>query len=507
MKRQSLKRILVLNRGEIACRVIQAVQELGKTAIAVYSEPDAGARHAQIADEAYAIGGQAPRDSYLVIEKLLRAAQAARADAVHPGYGFLSERADAAAAFLAAGITWIGPSPESIQKLGNKIEAKKMLDKAKVPTLPWSIVDPADKAALAGLGTKLGFPLLLKAAAGGGGKGMRLVKKAEELQPAAEAAAREGLAAFGDGTIFMERYLENPRHIEVQLLGDRHGNAVHFGERDCSSQRRHQKVIEEAPAANLSPFARDAICAAAVNLAKSVGYANAGTAEFLVDERENFYFLEMNSRLQVEHTVTELAWDIDLVRAQILVAEGATLDEIFPDYKTMATRGHAIQVRIYAEDAGNMFLPAPGKLVEVEWPTGPGIRVDTGVGAGSEISMEYDPMIAKLSVWAEDRPRAIARAIWALRRTVIFGTTTNINYLQDVLACEAFQKGKMHVKFLETSAFRAWKDEVPEELIRDARTIAAQAKRSGAGASLTGTNAGASGKNGRIRSPWEEIRL
>jgi acetyl/propionyl-CoA carboxylase alpha subunit len=498
VKRKKIERILVLNRGEIACRVIQTTQEMGKVALAVYSEPDAGSRHTILANEAFAIGGKSPRESYLIVDKLLAAAKAMKADAVHPGYGFLSERADAAKAFIDAGITWIGPSPESIHRLGNKIEAKLALDAASVPTLPWCRVDATDKKTLAKESVRIGYPLLLKAAAGGGGKGMRLVRDAKDLEPFAEAASREGLAAFGDGTIFMERYLENPRHIEVQLLGDLHGDAMHFGERDCSSQRRHQKVIEEAPSGRLSEKTRAAITSSAVALAKSVGYANAGTAEFLVDENENFFFLEMNSRLQVEHTVSELAWGVDLVRAQILVAEGEPLKHIFP--LAPAPKGHSIQMRIYAEDASNMFLPAPGKLLEVEWPTGLGIRVDTGVGAGSVIGMDYDPMIAKLSVWAETRPLAIEKALWALRHTVIFGTITNINYLQDILDSKVFREARMHVKFLETD-FKDWKDTAPPELLTAKEELAALAKSS----SLAGNTT--DGSSARIRSSWEGVSL
>lgn len=503
----TIKRVLIANRGEIACRLIQACQELGKEAVAVFSDADAGARHTQVADFAVGIGGQAPRESYLVIEKLVEVAKKMNCDAVHPGYGFLSERADAAQAFIAAGMRWIGPSPVSIQQLGNKIAAKQLLDQAKVPTLPWCIANPGDPKALKELAGKIGFPLLLKAAAGGGGKGMRLVKKMEELQEAAEAAAREGQAAFGDGSIFMERYLENPRHIEVQLLGDEHGNVMHFGERDCSSQRRHQKVVEEAPS-GLTSFTRDAICKSAVNLAKSVGYANAGTAEFLVDDRENFYFLEMNSRLQVEHSVTEFVWGVDLVHAQIRVAEGAKLAELFPNYSTEQFRGHAIQLRIYAEDPAQRFMPCPGQLVRLEWPSGPGIRIDTGVQNGSSITMEYDPMIAKISVWGENREAAIARALYALRKSTIFGTTTNINYLQDILEHPVFRARKMHVKFLEGD-FGPWTDPVPEALVAAKAEILKTAKKAGGvgggiangGGSARGAIGGAAGAG--YPSPWE----
>lgn len=496
MAAKSIQRILIANRGEIACRLIQAAQELGKEAVAVYSDADAGARHTRLANRAYRIGGQAPRDSYLLVEKLIAAAKATGCDAIHPGYGFLSERADAAEAFIRAGLRWIGPSPDSIAQLGNKIAAKQLLDSAKTPTLPWCVANPEDPSRLGELANKIGFPILLKAAAGGGGKGMRLVRDPKDLVEAARAASREGLAAFGDGAIFMERFLENPRHIEVQLLGDEHGNVMHLGERDCSSQRRHQKVIEEAPS-HLSKFAADSICQAAVSLAKSVGYANAGTAEFLVDDRENFFFLEMNSRLQVEHSVTELVWGVDLVHAQIRVAEGETLAQIFGDFSSERRRGHAIQLRIYAEDPAQRFMPSPGKLTQMEWPSGPGIRIDTGVGEGSEISMDYDPMIAKISVWGTDRNQAVARALWALRNTVVFGVTTNINYLQDILENPVFRNHKMHVKYLEGD-FGPWQDPVPAELEAQKAQIAAKAKTAQASADSRAAKGYA--------SPWSGVR-
>lgn len=497
IKNIEFKRILVANRGEIACRLIQSIQELGKEAIAIFSEADANARHCALADEAIAIGGISPRDSYLVVDKIIAAAKASGADAVHPGYGFLSERADAAQAFIQAGIAWIGPSPESIHKLGNKIEAKKLLDSAQVPTLPWCQIDASDSAALKIAATKIGFPLLLKAAAGGGGKGMRLVIADKDLEEAAAGAAREGLSAFGDGTIFMERYLENPKHIEVQILGDHFGEAMHLGERDCSSQRRHQKVIEEAPS-GLSLKARTAITSAAVALAKSVGYANAGTAEFLVDNQENFFFLEMNSRLQVEHTVSEMVWGVDLVRAQILVAEGKKLSEIFPAAAMPAPRGHAIQARLYAEDAANGFLPCPGSLPLVEWPKGLHVRIDTGVESGSEITMNYDPMIAKITVWGEDRECAIARLQWALRNTLLLGTTTNINYLQDILDTPTFRKRQMHVKYLEKS-FAPWQNAAPQDLLDNLELVKSLVNSKGLARSGPSHEAGAR----TIPSPWE----
>lgn len=482
-------KVLILNRGEIACRLIQACQELGHATVALASDPDRGARHTELADEVIDLQGASPQETYLNLEKILPEAKKRGCNAVHPGYGFLSERAHAAEAFLKAGIEWIGPRPESIRLLGDKLEAKKLLEKYKVPTAPWGEVNLGEMEKLKALAKKIGYPVLLKAASGGGGKGMRLVGKADELEAAAESAAREAKASFGDATLLVEKYVSEPRHVEIQILGDLKGNLMHFGERECSLQRRHQKVIEEAPAPNLSQKTKDEIAECAVRLAKGVGYASAGTVEFLVDKDENFYFLEVNSRLQVEHSVTEAVWGVDLVKSQILISQGKTLKELFPD--EMAPRGHAIQARIYAEDAANQFAPCPGPLALVEWPQAVGLRIDTGVRTGSVIGLDYDAMIAKMTVNAENRERAVARLLWCLRHTVIFGTVTNINYLQDVLAQPKVQKGEMHVKFLETT-LKDWKDPIPEELLKD------QAKL------LAAASAATSGETKNlISSPWE----
>jgi len=487
-------KVLILNRGEIACRLIQACQELGLKTVALYSDPDAGSRHTELADEAIHLAGASPQETYLNLEKILPLAKAAGCDAVHPGYGFLSERAHAAEAFLAAGIKWIGPSPASIRLLGDKLEAKKLLDQYAVPTAPWGEVNLDDQKGLATLAKKIGFPVLLKAASGGGGKGMRLVQDEAALNEAALSAAREAKASFGDATLLLEKYIERPRHVEIQILGDEHGNLTHFGERECSLQRRHQKVVEEAPAPNLSDATKEKIAQSAVALAKGVGYANAGTVEFMVDLKENFYFLEVNSRLQVEHSVTEAVWGIDLVKSQILIAQGATLGALFPDRASMRPRGHALQARIYAEDSAKQFAPCPGPLTLVEWPSAVGLRVDTGVRTGSVIGLDYDAMIAKLTVTAEDRPRAVARLLWCLRHTVIFGTVTNCNYLQDILSDEEVREGHMHVKLLETK-FKDWTDDPPAELLAQRRELAASATT----ARDTGSGAGAQ----RAPSPWE----
>lgn len=492
---KKLKRVLILNRGEIACRLIQACQEMGLETVAIYSDPDKGARHTELADQACHLSGNSPQETYLNLGKILQIAKDTRCDAVHPGYGFLSERAHAAEAFLNAGIQWVGPKPESIRLLGDKLEAKKILDKHKVPTTPWGEVSLKDGAALKALAEKIAYPVLLKAAAGGGGKGMRLVTGEKDLLEAAESASREASSAFGDATLLLEKYIEKPRHVEVQILGDSAGNIIHFGERECSLQRRHQKVVEEAPAVNLSDKIRKAMCEAAVRLAKAIGYESAGTIEFLVDAEENYYFLEVNSRLQVEHSVTEAVWGVDLVKSQLLIAGGATLDELFPERGSMKPRGHAIQARIYAEDASKGFAPCPGPLALVEWPPAVGLRVDTGVRSGSVIGLDYDAMIAKMTVFAEDRGRALDRLLWCLRHTVIFGTVTNINYLQDVLSLPAVRAGKVHVKYLETE-FRQWKDEIPEELKERHGELTLAAK--------AGTAAFSSAK-AAPPSPWERL--
>ncbi len=491
-----MKRVLILNRGEIACRLIQACQELGLEAVSVYSDVDKNSRHVELADAGIHLPGSSPQETYLNLEKILPAALALGCDAVHPGYGFLSERAQAAEAFTKAGITWIGPSARSIRMLGDKLEAKKLLTQYNVPTTPWGAVDLQDKSALSALAHGIGFPVLLKAASGGGGKGMRLVKSSGSLLESAESAAREAKASFGDATLLLEKYVEEPRHIEIQILGDTHGEVIHFGERECSLQRRHQKVLEEAPAPNLSLSAREKIAACALALAKGVGYSSAGTVEFLVDKNENFYFLEVNSRLQVEHSVTEEVWGVDLVHAQIKIAGGAKLGELFPTHADQHPRGHAIQARVYAEDSANGFAPCPGLLSLVEWPQAVGLRVDTAVRSGSTIGLDYDAMIAKLTVLAENREAALSRLAWCLRHTLLFGVTTNVNYLQDILALPAVRAGNMHVKLLET-VLAAWKDPPPKDLLENYDNLSAIAQ-------AYSLAANGSAKQ-EIRSPWERL--
>lgn len=493
---KKIKRILVLNRGEIACRIIQAIQEIGLQACAVFSEADRNTRATKLADEAYFIGEAAPKHSYLNISKLVALAQENQIDAVHPGYGFLSERSEACTAFSQAGISWIGPQAESISLLGNKMRAKELLEQHNLATLPWAKVSLQDKQELQKHANQIGYPLLLKAAAGGGGKGMRLVTQEKDLIASAQAAGNEAEAAFGDGTLLVEKYLVHPRHVEVQVLGDDQGNIWHFGERDCSYQRRHQKVIEEAPAPNLSDDTREKLGRTAVAIAKLAHYQSAGTVEFLLDAAENFYFLEMNSRLQVEHSVTEAVWGIDLVNAQIRIAQGDSLPDIFPEKP--GPRGHAIEARVYAEDPAHQYAPSPGTIGKLSFPFGTGVRIDTGVEEGSEISLNYDSMIAKITANASSRDLAIDRLVWALRNTTIYGVVSNINFLQDLLTNKDFRKFSIHVKYLDTFA---WKDEIPIEVLQDKEKIVAEAT-----SGSTNYSTGYSFGTNQVPSPWDNVK-
>ncbi len=450
-------KVLIANRGEIACRVIAACRALGIKTVAVYSEADAEARHRHLADEAVAIGPGPAAESYLNPAKILGAAKESGAQAIHPGYGFMSERASFAAAVVDAGLIWIGPAAKVIDLMGNKIAAKQAAEKAKVPTLPWALLKDGWKAAdLHAAGEKVGFPLLLKAAAGGGGRGMRLVAQATEIEEKAESAVREAQGAFGSGEIFLEAYCKASRHIEVQVLGDSHGTIVSLGERECSVQRRHQKVIEEAPAPNLSDATRKALWAAAVNLAKAVDYVNAGTCEFLVDDAEKFYFLEMNTRLQVEHPVTELVWGVDLPALQLKVAQGEALPK---DLGAHGTRGHAIEARVYAEDPSKGFMPAPGKLEEFTTPLLPNLRIDTGYQTGCEVPMFYDAMLAKIIAWGMDREQARRTLSAGLRGTRVCGVAWNGSYLVDILEHQRFIEGRVTTQFL-ADELAGWKGQV-----------------------------------------------
>ena len=433
------RKILIANRGEIAVRILRACRELGVRAVAVYSEADRAALHVRLADEAYPIGPAPSRESYLSIEKIVGVARAAGCDAVHPGYGFLAENAAFARACGEASITFIGPSPEAMEQLGSKTAARHVARATGVPTVPGTL-DPIENANAALAASKpIGFPVVLKAVAGGGGKGMRLVENEAAISSAWRDASSEAQNAFGDGRLYIEKYLLRPRHIEIQILGDHHGNIVYLGERECSVQRRYQKVIEEAPSPVMTPELRRAMGESAVKLARAGKYANAGTVEFLVDAERNFYFLEMNTRLQVEHPVTEMVTGLDLVKLQIRIAAGERLPLAQND---IALRGHAIECRIYAEDPDNNFFPSPGKIIERRVPAGPGIRLDDGVYAGWTVPNEYDPLLSKLIAWGADRTEAIARLTRALAEHYATGIRTNVGLFRRILATRDFQNGR-----------------------------------------------------------------
>ncbi|HZD92911.1 MAG TPA: acetyl-CoA carboxylase biotin carboxylase subunit, partial [Candidatus Sulfotelmatobacter sp.] len=439
------KKVLIANRGEIAVRVIRACREMGIASVAVFSEVDRAALHVSKADEAYPIGPAAAWESYLNIEKILEVARRSRAEAIHPGYGFLSENAGFARACTEAGFKFIGPLASAMELMGSKTRARTAMKAAGVPMVPGSArgLSVAEAEELAG---KIGFPVMIKAAAGGGGKGMRLVRNASELKPAFETAQSEALRAFNDGEVYLEKFIENPRHIEIQVLGDEHGNVVYLGERECSVQRRHQKVIEEAPSAVVDEELRRRMGTVAVQAAKSAGYTNAGTVEFLVDAARNFYFLEMNTRLQVEHPVTELVTGLDLVQLQLRIAAGEKLPFRQEELKL---RGHAIECRIYAEDPENNFFPSPGKITQLLRPSGPGVREDSGVYEGWTVPLDYDPMLSKLIVHAEDRASAIARMRRALDEYFIGGIKSNLPLFRRILEHPDFVSARIDTGFLD----------------------------------------------------------
>ncbi len=461
------RKILVANRGEIALRVMRACRELGIGTVAVYSTADKDAPHVRFANEAVEIGDSAPRESYLNIPNVLQAAKLTGAEAIHPGYGFLSENADFAEAVAAAGLVFIGPPASAIRGMGDKAQSKITMKAAGVPTVPGE-ENLAGETEFLEAAERIGYPALVKASAGGGGKGMRVVRSAREMPEALESARRESQNAFGDDRLIVEKYIENAHHIEIQVFGDRHGNLVYLFERECSVQRRHQKIIEESPSPLLTPEIRDKMGAAAVKAAKAVNYFNAGTVEFIYDSLfSTFYFLEMNTRLQVEHPVTEAVTGLDLAAWQIRVAAGET----FPfKQEDLSQRGHAIECRLYAEDAAGGFLPSTGRILQFIEPRGPGIRADSGIVTGSEVTRFYDPLLAKIIVHAEDREAAIRRMRAALRETVLHGVTSNLDFLQAILAHPAFAEGKIHTRWVETEF--DWK---PAEIPLEALIVAALA--------------------------------
>jgi acetyl-CoA carboxylase biotin carboxylase subunit len=433
-----IRKVLVANRGEIAVRVIRTCREMGISTVAVYSDADRGALHVRLADEAVRIGPPPSRESYLAIERIVGAAELTRADAVHPGYGFLAERAEFARALQAAGITFIGPRPESMEAMGVKTTARDNMAAAGVPVVPGSPAPIADADEARRIAGEIGYPVMIKAAAGGGGKGMKKCERADDFLSLWQSAKREAAGAFGDDRLYLEKFLEVPRHVEIQVFADEHGHTIHLGERECSIQRRQQKIVEESPSCVLDEPMRQAMGEVAVKAARAVGYRGAGTVEFLVDARRNFYFLEMNTRLQVEHPVTEMCTGLDLVRMQIQVAQG---EELPLAQGEVSRRGHAIEARIYAEDPSRGFIPCPGKITYLRAAGGPGIRDDSGVYAGWTVPQFYDPMIAKLIAWAPTREQAIEKLKRALTAYVVHGITTNTAYLAGVLDHPAFRSG------------------------------------------------------------------
>src|SRR3954471_14195274 len=462
-----IRKILIANRGEIAVRVARTCREMGIGTVAIYSDADRAALHVRSCNEAVRVGPPPSRESYLVIDNVIAACKATGADAVHPGYGFLSENAQFARACAKAGITFVGPPPDAMDEMGEKTRARRKVIEAGVPVVP-GLKEPipeGGETAAKEAARSFGYPIMLKAAAGGGGKGMRLVLDPKEFDSALATARREAMGAFGDGRVYIEKAVSRPRHVEIQVFADTHGNCIWLGERECSVQRRHQKVIEETPSAIVTPELRAEMGKVAVNAARAVKYVGAGTCEFLVDGNpRSFYFLEMNSRLQVEHPITELCTGLDLVRWQIEIAAGARLPWTQEDVLANL-RGHAIEARLYAEDPARNFLPSPGQILELRLAQGPGVRNDCGVESGSEVPRYYDPMIGKLAVWARTRDQAIARLRRALGETVVKGIITNTAYLKRVLDLEEFRKGDYDTGLLARGQERLLAPEQAEEEI------------------------------------------
>jgi len=481
------KKILIANRGEIAVRIVRACRELGIQSIAVFSEVDRKSLHVRLADEAYPIGPAPSRESYLCIDKVMDTARRASCDAVHPGYGFLAENAALPRACIEAGITFIGPPEEAMEALGSKTAARQLARRVEVPTVPGTN-NPTEKSEARALAQNMGYPVLLKAVAGGGGKGMRLVYSDAEFESAFRDAASEAMNAFGDERLYLEKYLERPRHVEIQILADAHGRVVSLGERECSIQRRHQKVIEEAPSPIVTPELRRKMSEAAVRLARAGGYVNAGTMEFLVDQNLNFYFLEVNTRLQVEHPVTEQVTGLDLVKLQIAIAAGHRLPFA---WESIIPRGHAMEIRLYAEDPENNFFPSPGKILSCHTPSGPGIRMDEGIYEGWTVPSDYDPLLSKLIAWGNSREETVARLRSALDEYTVTGIRTNAGLFRRILAEPEFLRGEIHTRWLD----ELWRrpcaapndiDDADSNAAREAAAIAAaiwQAKQNAAQAS------------------------
>jgi len=448
------KKILVANRGEIACRIIRACREMGIGSLAVYSEADRASLHVQLADEAICIGPPAAVESYLNMDRIIETARASGAEAIHPGYGFLAENPEFARRCERAGVIFIGPNSRALELVGDKIRARQTMEKSGIPIIPGMKHVAADFAEYATEAGKIGYPVMIKASAGGGGKGMRIVCSEEELRPGLESGQREARAAFGDESVYLEKYIEDPRHVEFQVLADNYGHIVHLFERECSIQRRHQKIVEETPSQALNPELRRRMGETARKVLAVSGYNNAGTVEFLLDRNKTFYFLEVNARLQVEHPVTELTTGVDLVQQQIRIASGEKLSLKQED---LAQRGHAVECRIYAEDPSRNFLPSSGRILFLREPKGPGVRHDGGIYGGWDVPIYYDPILAKLIVWAETRDSACARMAAALDDYVILGISTTIPFLKDVISHPQFREGATTTGFIK-NYFENWQE-------------------------------------------------
>jgi acetyl-CoA carboxylase, biotin carboxylase subunit len=457
-----IKKLLIANRGEIAIRVQRTAREMGIATVAVYSTADRGAPHVLLADEAVCLGPPPSNESYLRQDAILETAKRLGVDAIHPGYGFLAENAEFARACLDAGIIFVGPSPDVIDAMGSKTQARQRMIAAKVPVVPGTEDAITDSAEALKIALEIGFPVMVKAAAGGGGKGMRKIDRKEDFISAVDAARREAEGSFGDSAVYIEKYLEDPHHIEVQIIADSQGHVLHLGERECSIQRRHQKVVEESPSPFVTPELREEICKIAVQAAEAVGYVNAGTIEFLVDKHRNAYFLEMNTRLQVEHPVTEMVTGLDLVREQLLIASGEPLQWTQEDIQP---RGHSLECRVCAEDPRENFLPATGKVALHRVPEGPGVRVDGGLASGGEISMYYDPMISKLIVWAQDRSTAIDRMGRAIEDYRLQGLQHNLEFCHWVMKNKNFRDGDYTTHFIQDHFRSEYLDDHGEETL------------------------------------------
>ncbi len=494
-----MKRVLIANRGEIAVRIGRTCRALGLETVAVASEVDATAAHVRAADACVVVGPAAATESYLIAERILQAAKDTGADAVHPGYGFLSENESFARAVVDAGLIWIGPSPEAISSMGDKQTARRVMEAAGVPVVPGAELG-GDLDGAAAEADKIGYPVLVKASAGGGGKGMRAVRDPADLTEAIQSCQREAASAFGSDVVYLEKLLERPRHVEVQVFGDSHGNVVHLYERECSIQRRHQKVLEECPSPGIDDALRARMCEAAVAAARAVDYVGAGTVEFLVDQEGGFYFLEMNTRLQVEHPVTESVLGLDLVAMQLAVARGEALGITQAD---VSIRGHAIEVRLYAEDPSREFLPSIGTLLSYRPPEGPGVRHDGGVEQGDEVTPFYDPMLAKLITWGEDRDEAIGRMAAALSSWTVHGVVTNLGFLRRIVAHEAFQSGDTHTGFVD--AYVADGEPLGDAPLETILAALAVAEELGLGAAAPGSAGGRADGRERALSPFETV--